>query len=86
MASDSTYKDTRHDPVTTIMPEGDVPYTDHAMDSDEKVIMALGYKQEFKREFGLLTTFCVSFAVLGLLPSFASTMTYGSWFSLLLQN
>ena len=39
--------------------------------------MALGYKQEFKREFSLWTTFCVSFAVLGLLPSFASTLYYG---------
>ena len=76
MSSDSK----KHDPVTTIMPEGDVPYTDHAMDSDGKVIMALGYKQEFKREFSLLTIFCFSFAQLGLLSSFASTMTYGSCF------
>ena len=73
----ATYKDTQHDPVSSVMPEGDVPIADHAMDSDEKVIMALGYKQEFKREFSLFTTFCVSFAVLGLLPSFASTMSYG---------
>ena len=47
------------------------------MDADERVIVALGYKQEFKREFSLWTTFCVSFAVLGLLPSFASTLYYG---------
>ncbi|KAJ5907560.1 amino-acid permease [Penicillium taxi] len=47
------------------------------MDADEAVIAALGYKQEFKREFSLWTTFCVSFSVLGLLPSFASTLTYG---------
>ncbi|RAH74373.1 amino acid permease [Aspergillus aculeatinus CBS 121060] len=70
------YADVNHAPVTSILPEGDIPYTDHAMDADERVIVALGYKQEFKREFGLWTTFCVSFSVLGLLPSFASTIYY----------
>lgn len=73
----SVYSDTQHAPVTSILADGDVPYTDHEMDADERVIMALGYKQEFKREFSLWTTFCVSFAVLGLLPSFASTLYYG---------
>jgi hypothetical protein len=71
--------DDNHAPVTSILPDGDVPYTDHEMDADERVIMALGYKQEFKREFSLWTTFCVSFAVLGLLPSFASTLYYGKY-------
>jgi len=47
------------------------------IDHDEKVLLSLGYKQEFKREFSLWTSFCVSFAVLGLLPSFASTLYYG---------
>ena len=47
------------------------------IDHDEMVLLSLGYKQEFKREFSLWTTFCVSFAVLGLLPSFASTLYYG---------
>lgn len=73
----SAYSDVQHAPVTSILADGDVPYTDHEMDADERVIMALGYKQEFKREFSLWTTFCVSFAVLGLLPSFASTLYYG---------
>ncbi|CDK28898.1 unnamed protein product [Kuraishia capsulata CBS 1993] len=49
---------------------------EHDVDSDEAVILALGYKQEFKREFSLWTTFGVSFSVLGLLPSIASTMWY----------
>lgn len=71
------YNDAHHAQVTSVLPDGDVPYTDHEMDADERVIMALGYKQEFKREFSLWTTFCVSFAVLGLLPSFASTLYYG---------
>lgn len=48
----------------------------HTVDHDEAVILALGYKQEFKREFSLLTTFGVSFSVLGLLPSIASTLWY----------
>lgn len=63
--------------ITTSMPEGDVPLEKEPIDSDEAVIRALGYKQEFKREFSLWTTFAVSFSVLGLLPSFASTLTYG---------
>lgn len=71
------YADVNHAPVTSILADGDVPYADHEMDADERVIVALGYKQEFKREFSLWTTFCVSFAVLGLLPSFASTLYYG---------
>lgn len=74
----AAYKDANHPPVTSILKDGDVPWADHEMDADEQVIVALGYKQEFKREFSLWTTFCVSFAVLGLLPSFASTLWYGA--------
>lgn len=73
------YADASHAPVTSVLADGDVPYVDHDMDADEQVIVALGYKQEFKREFSLWTTFCVSFAVLGLLPSFASTLYYGEF-------
>jgi hypothetical protein len=71
------YRDTEHAPVTSVLPDGDVPISDHGLSADESVLVALGYKQEFKREFSLWTTFCVSFAVLGLLPSFASTLYYG---------
>ncbi|PWY84634.1 amino acid transporter [Aspergillus sclerotioniger CBS 115572] len=73
----AVYTDIDHEPVTTVLPQGDIPFVDHEMDADERVIVALGYKQEFKREFSLWTTFCVSFSVLGLLPSFASTIYYG---------
>jgi hypothetical protein len=73
------HREARNAQVTSVLPDGDVPYTDHEMDDDERVITALGYKQEFKREFSLWTTFCVSFAVLGLLPSFASTLWYGEY-------
>lgn len=65
-------------PVTSVLPGGDIPYSStHDFSADEAVLAALGYKSEFKREFSLFTTFCVSFAVLGLLPSFASTLYYG---------
>lgn len=49
---------------------------DHEVDSDEAKILALGYKQEFKREFSLFSIFAVSFSVLGLLPSVAATFDY----------
>lgn len=68
--------DLRKPSVTTVLPEGDVPDFE-GLSADEAALVALGYKQEFKREFSLWTTFCVSFAVLGLLPSFASTLYYG---------
>lgn len=71
-------KSVRDNSVTSVLPDGDVPYDpDHEYNADEEVLAALGYKPEFKREFTLFTTFCVSFAVLGLLPSFASTLYYG---------
>lgn len=63
--------------TTTLLPDDNIPTTP-TDNADEQVIVSLGYRQEFKREFSLWTTFCVSFAVLGLLPSFASTMTYGT--------
>jgi hypothetical protein len=64
------------EPVTTVL-KGDVPVKNDEWDSDDEVLAALGYKPEFKREFNIWTTFSVSFAVLGLLPSFASTLYYG---------
>lgn len=75
----STHKHSvAEEPVTSVLPGGDVPYDPtHEFNPDEEVLAALGYKSEFKREFSLFTTFCVSFAVLGLLPSFASTLYYG---------
>lgn len=43
---------------------------------DDEVILSLGYKPEFKRDLSLWATFSVSFSVLGLIPSVASTMFY----------
>lgn len=67
------------EPVTSVLKGGDIPINDTGKEwsADEEVLAALGYKPEFKREFTLWTTFCVSFAVLGLLPSFATTLYYG---------
>lgn len=67
-------------PVTSILKGGEFPiYGERELTADEEILVALGYKPEFKREFSLWTTFCVSFAVLGLLPSFASTLYYVRW-------
>ncbi|RYP50647.1 hypothetical protein DL768_003866 [Monosporascus sp. mg162] len=63
--------------VTTVLAEGDVPDHLQEMSEDEAALAALGYRQEFKREFSAWTTFAVSFAVMGLLPSIASTMWFG---------
>ncbi|RLV94393.1 putative polyamine transporter [Spathaspora sp. JA1] len=49
---------------------------DHVVDKDEALILAMGYKQEFKREFSLWSVFAVSFSVLGLLPSIAACFDY----------
>jgi len=73
---DSTRKDSVADEqVTSVIKPGEVFYDSENLDrqwnQDEEVLAALGYKAEFKREFSLFTTFSVSFAVLGLLPSFA---------------
>ncbi len=64
--------------VTSVLPPGDLPVYEPEYTADEEALAALGYKAEFKREFSLWTSFCVSFAVLGLLPSFASTLYYVS--------
>jgi hypothetical protein len=60
--------------VTSVIPRQESVYVDHEMSVDEATLVALGYKQEFKREFSAWTSFSVSFSVLGLLPSTASTL------------
>jgi amino acid transporter len=67
------------EPITSVLADGDVPIntTGTAWNADDEVLAGLGYKKEFKRNFGLWSTFCVAFAVLGLLPSFATTLFYG---------
>ena len=53
----------------------------YANDSDEEVLGALGYKQEFKRDLTWIESFAVSFSVLGLLPSIASTLGWNLAYS-----
>ncbi|KAI5209054.1 hypothetical protein E4T39_01065 [Aureobasidium subglaciale] len=62
----STRKSVTQEGVTSILPAGDIPIHDskESWNQDEETLAALGYKPEFKREFNLWTTFCVSFAVL----------------------
>ncbi|RFU35424.1 hypothetical protein B7463_g894, partial [Scytalidium lignicola] len=68
--------------VTSIFAnKGEHAVLDHAADADEEVLVALGYKQEFKRDFTWLESFCVSFSTLGLLPSIASTLGYNLGYS-----
>ncbi|KAF5095745.1 hypothetical protein DV451_004551 [Geotrichum candidum] len=71
--------DVDHMPVTTIFSNNHLHpvISDHVLTPDEEALVALGYKQEFKREFSLWSSFAVSFALLGLLPSIASTLFYG---------
>ena len=82
VSASGRHKSVAEEPVTSVLPEGDVPYDpNHEFSADEEVLAALGYKSEFKREFSLWTSFSVSFSVLGLLPSFASTLYYGMGYS-----
>ncbi|OCT48910.1 putative amino-acid permease [Cladophialophora carrionii] len=76
-ASQTHRRSVAEEPVTSVLAGTEVPVFDRELTADEEVLAALGYKPEFKREFSLWTSFCVSFAVLGLLPSFASTLWYG---------
>ena len=68
-------KSVAEEKVTSVLAGDQVPVYEDA-NADDDVLAALGYKPQFKREFSLWTSFCVSFAVLGLLPSFASTLYY----------
>lgn len=73
----SRKKSVAEEPVSSVLSADNIPVcSERELTADEEVLAALGYKPEFKREFSLWTTFCVSFAVLGLLPSFASTLYY----------
>jgi hypothetical protein len=42
-----------------------------AQDKDAAQLAKLGYKQEFKRDFGLLELFGLGFSIIGVVPSIA---------------
>ncbi|KAM3077222.1 hypothetical protein ACMFMF_005131 [Clarireedia jacksonii] len=68
--------------ITSILQRtGDDALIDHAADTDEEILVALGYRQEFKRELSIWSSFSVSFSMLGLLPSIASTLGYNLAYS-----
>lgn len=69
-------------PVTSVLQQSHHhAVVDHEVDADEKVLVALGYKQEFKRDFSIWSCFAVSFSVLGILPSIASTLSFNLAYS-----
>ena len=49
---------------------------DHEVSNDEALLLAMGMKQEFKREMSGFAVFAVGFSVLGLLPSIAACFDY----------
>ncbi|KAB8290052.1 hypothetical protein EYC80_010378 [Monilinia laxa] len=68
--------------VTSIFQKtGDHAVIDHEADADEEILVSLGYKQEFKRELSIWSSFGVSFSCLGLLPSIASTLGFNLAYS-----
>ncbi|KAI1617406.1 amino acid transporter-like protein [Exophiala viscosa] len=68
--------------VTSVLGRpGDHILIEEGATQDEMVLGALGYKQEFKRDFTIWESFSVSFSVLGLLPSVASTISYSLGYS-----
>ncbi|KAF2860654.1 amino acid transporter [Piedraia hortae CBS 480.64] len=76
-------KSVAEEPVTSVLANGDVPIIEagQVWDVDEEVLASLGYKPEFKRDFSFWSVFSVSFAVLGLLPSFGTTLYYTMGFA-----
>ena len=52
--------------------------------SDDEVLRALGYRQEFRRKFSIWSIFCLSFSSLGLLSSVAATLPFTLGFETLI--
>jgi hypothetical protein len=76
MATPTYQVDVSSEPVTTVFSKGEAAVVDHQLDADEEVLVALGYRQDFKRKFTIWSSFSVSFSVLGLLPSVAATLYF----------
>ncbi|RCK56437.1 putative polyamine transporter [Candida viswanathii] len=63
--------------ITSILSNHNVTIkVSHEVDEDEARLLAMGLKQELKREMGGFSVFAVSFSVLGLLPSIAACFDY----------
>lgn len=61
-----------HDNLYTLKYSG----PDH-VNMDDEFLAALGYKQELQRTYSTLEIFGISFSIMGLLPSIASTLSMG---------
>ncbi|CAB63537.1 Amino acid permease [Schizosaccharomyces pombe] len=55
-------------------------YDDQGDIDNPEELAELGYKQEFRRQLSLFGIFSISFSVLGMLPSVASTLVFGLWY------
>jgi hypothetical protein len=44
--------------VTSVFSTGDAPVVDHKLDPDEELLVALGYRQDFKRKFTVWSSCC----------------------------
>lgn len=79
--SKHTLDENNHHVTSIFRKTGDHAVIDHKADTDEEILGSLGYKQEFKRELSIWSSFGVSFSCLGLLPSIASTLGYNLGYS-----
>ena len=46
------------------------------LEEDAQKLAALGYKQEFKREFNSLSLFCFAFSMMGVLASVSASINF----------
>ena len=76
MSRSSFEVDIARERATSVFKSGEAAILDHVPDADEEILVALGYRQEFKRKFTIWSSFSVSFSVLGLLPSVAATLGF----------
>lgn len=55
----------------------ETPNIDALHTTDNDLLAQIGYKQELKRRFNTIQVFGVAFSIMGLLPSIATTLSYG---------
>ncbi|KAK0443452.1 hypothetical protein EV421DRAFT_1903466 [Armillaria borealis] len=54
----------------------DTPH-DHVIENDEEDLARMGYKQELKRELGLMQNFGVSFSIISVVTGMSSLFLFG---------
>lgn len=78
---DAKHEQNLNDGAVHVRSIGDSTELKQLEGNDEDVLKALGYKQEFKRDFSMWTCLGVSFSILGVMPSVAATLTYNFGYS-----